>query len=144
MRYEVANNSIKRSKKILGRKKVTLLDLMQKETHIKFREDLLNTYDKIVKMPHHSDNILRNDMLEMLAYSHPAMIKYDQANLSPWKFKQHRKKGKQLMEKHARSSGSFHQKIRQKIVEKLDHLLNYYPCNIREELQTDLGMNPEY
>lgn len=131
MRYEICNYRVGRLKRLLGKTKVTLNDMMLKDTHIEFTRDLLKTYDDIKKLPTEFEDVPLESMRDLLSYSQPIMIKCYRRQMTKFKFNQHRVNGKQLLEKYSKSPNSIHLWVREKIAEKIENLINSVPCNIR-------------
>lgn len=124
LRIEICSEGVGKIKKILYKKQVTLKDLMEKNTFVKLSENLLVTYDNIMKLPLHQDDLPREFVLEMLAYSHPYMIKYDQKRMKRNEYVKHRTKYKSLMLNHTESATSCHNMVRAKLLEKSKLIIN--------------------
>lgn len=137
LRYEICNHRVGRLKKLLGKSKVTLKDLMSQDTHRLLARDLIKTYDDIKKLPTEYDDVPLDTMLSLMSYSQPTLIKFDKRRMSSYKFNMHRSRGKQLMHKFSKSHDTVHSKVRELIVEKLNHLISSPSCNIRD------GINKE-
>lgn len=129
VRYEIVNLKNRRYKDLLGKGLVTLKDLTQKVTYVTFRADLIQQYDSILKLPHLSDNPTREMILTALEHSHPLLKEINSKRMKEWAFKQFSKQGVNQLKTHENRLGSFHQGIRNKIIDKTNFLLNLPPCN---------------
>jgi hypothetical protein len=128
-RYEICNYGIGALKRLFGLVKVTLKELLSKKYLRILAKDLIKKYDMIKKLPMDKSKIPRTVLLELFAYATPHLNKYDKGKMSEWKYAKHRKMGKELMEQYTSKDG--HSKIREKIVKKLDYLINSNLYNIR-------------
>lgn len=123
LRYEICNNGVGRLKQLLSKNKVTLEDLMKKETFSVLSRDLLKTYFGIKKLPLHTKNISRETMLEVIAYSEPAMYRYDKATLSKWKLDKNRKSTKAQIEDLENVPESIHRLVLKNLKKKIGILI---------------------
>ena len=129
VRYEIVNLKNRRSKDLIGKKCVTLEDLTKVSNYLIFKEDLIRQYDSILKLPHLSDSPTKQMILNVLEYAHPLLKVVNAKSMNEWAFKKFTQNGDQLMKSYEREEGSFHNGMRNRILSKIDDLLNIPPCN---------------
>lgn len=129
VRYEIVNLKNRRCKDLLGKKCVTLEDLTKSSNYLIFKEDLIRQYDGILKLPHLSDNPTKAMILNVLEYAHPLLKVVNAKSMNEWAFKKFTQNGNRLMKSYEREEGSFHNGMRNRMISKIDDLLNIPPCN---------------
>lgn len=122
LRFELVSKGLARTKKILNKDSPTLHDLTKANTWGKLEDWLINTYDKIIKLPVYEETLKREELLELYAYAEPAIRAFDRKKLSQHQLNEFRRDCKSKLAQMIQSPSSIHFGVRKRMVTKIRNL----------------------
>lgn len=138
-RFELVIHQIRRLRKILGVNDVTLETITEKVNWIKLKDELIRVYDSIRKIPMFTSkvDIPVNDYLKLYAYCNSSIMKDIKSQYGEYTAKKLRAECRSVYEGLNQDTNNLHNKIRQRIIGKCEHLLtgnisSYTSCYYNE------------
>lgn len=122
LRYEVVLFGKGKIKTTLGlNQDPTLEDTTKKAFYSEIGKDLISSFKRIKPVPVY-DGKTRQEILEYLGHAHPVIVKYDKSILTQYRYNQHRKAGRLLIEQYRDDDDSTHNRISKQLKKKINAL----------------------
>ncbi|MCX6186044.1 MAG: hypothetical protein NTU43_03475 [Bacteroidetes bacterium] len=129
MRYEIVFHEVRKLRKILNEKDVSLETITIKENWLKLQNELIRVYDSVKKIPFLEDgsNLSIEDYLGIYFYCNATAYKDVKRMYGESKAKKMRLKYKNLYDQYDGQKDNIHNLVREKIVNKTNELLSPKP-----------------